>query len=173
MTPAVCCKSLVRSLSPELAVSIPVESGWFLLIERRRRISRTSARVLNHFPLDPLSLCRSSSPPSHFLSSLPGAPCAATCAAIRHHSNPTCGSTPGTRTTTTSKSTRPSTRPSPRVAGKHCSLFRLEKVCECGQPELFHILQKTYSIFYLDFMGHQCKRRCTPWTDSYRLSMHL
>lgn len=53
--------------------------------------------------------------------SLPGAHCAATCAATRRHSNPTCGNTPETKTTTTSKLTELLMRPSRRAAGESSS----------------------------------------------------
>lgn len=138
MSPAACCKSdflspLFVSVSQARCPPWSVQSGWFLLIESRRRISKTSVHTLNHLQLEPLSLL------SHIASiiylftyffpppPLSGALCAAMCAVTRHRSNPTCGSTPETRTTTTSRLTKPLTRQSPRAAGKHtnCSSFSL------------------------------------------------
>lgn len=107
--------SSLRSLSPCPLWS--VESGWFLLIESRRRISRISLCIN-------VDLIRSHSAAHRLSSSLPGALCVAMCAVIRRHSSPTCGSTPETRTTTMSKLTKPLMRPSPRAAGKRISQCR-------------------------------------------------
>lgn len=119
-----------------------VESGWFLLIESSRRISRISAHIKSTSTWSAFTVLLI------FHLCLPGALCAVTCAVIPHRWSLTCGSTPETRTTTTSKLTKPLMRQSLKAAGENMnsdtvvSVFKLLKdfyvcICKCQQNILW------------------------------------